>query len=84
MFRHSVNQPAENLICRVPPMDGFPACEPAAQALAVGDPSTTRRHSLRFAADKTDGLGVNSMNSCRIRSPILFRWNTAHEEIRLT
>jgi len=84
MLCYSVNQPAENLICRLPPMDGFPAGETAAQALAVADSSTTRRHSLRFADDKTDGLGVNSMNSCRIRSPILFRWNTAHQGTRLT
>jgi len=77
-----MDQPAENPVSRPLQLDGR-SNEPTALVLPLSDSLSSRRHSLRFADDKTDGLGVNSVNSPRIRSPILFRWNTAHEEARL-
>ena len=84
--RYSVDQRTENPVYCPLQIDGFlsTANEPTAQALPEPDNSASRRHSLRFADDKTDELGVNSVNPCRIRSPILFRWKTAHEGARLT
>ena len=80
-----VNQPTKNLVCGLWQIDGFPSAtdELPARVPAYPDNPVFRRHSFRFAEDKTDGLGVNSVDRCRIRSPILFRRNTAHEGARL-
>jgi hypothetical protein len=81
-----VNQPTQNLVCGPWQMDGFPSAtdEPPARVPACPDNPAFRRRSFRFAEDQTDGLGVNSVDRCRTRSPILFRRNTAHEGARLT
>jgi len=50
------------------------------EVAVVSDRTSSRRHSLRFANDKTERLGLKS---CRSRSPVLFRWNAAHEGARL-
>ena len=77
----SVDQLTENLVYRPSQIDRVLS---AANESAESDSSISRRHALRFADDKTDELGVDAVNSCRIRSPILFRWNIAHERARLT
>ena len=81
-----VNQTAENLVRRPSRMDAFllSECEPTGRLPARPDQSVPRRHFLRFADDKTEGLGVNAVKRCRLRSPILFRGHTAHEGARLT
>ena len=80
-----VNQPREDVVCSRWQIDGLlPAtAEPTVHVPAETDRSLFRRHSFRFADDDTDGLGVNPVNSSRSRSPILFRWNVAHERARL-
>jgi hypothetical protein len=83
MTQSLMDQPGENVVPRSLPIDfSKSTANPLRIEVAVASArSSSRRHSLRFAEDKTGHFGLRSGQS---RSPILFRGNIAHEGARLT